>query len=228
MDSKNTILIIPAYNEGMAISDTINDIPKKFDNIICVDDGSGDDTTSRISGTRAKLVCHPVNLGQGAAIQTGIEYALQDSRAEIFVTFDADGQHRIEDVEKMVKFMKDNKLDIVLGSRFLGKAENISRVKRVILKLAVWVSNLTSGVKLTDTHNGLRVFNRHVAENMKLQHYDYSHASEIIDRIAQKKFKYAEYPVTIVYTEYSKAKGQSMINSINLGFDMLMNKVLKK
>lgn len=222
------IIVIPAYNEGSQISKTVEGIPGRYPNIVVVDDGSGDDTATQISSTRAKLVRHPINLGQGAAIQTGIEYGLLNPDIKYFVTFDADGQHRVEDVEKMLAHLRKNKLDIVLGSRFLGEAENISRVKRVLLKLGVWVSNYTSGVELTDTHNGLRVFNRHVAENLRLQHPDYSHASEIIDRVAEKKFKYAEYPVTIVYTEYSKAKGQSMINSINLGFDMLVNKVLKK
>ena len=225
---RDTAIIIPAYNEGSAILNTIKGIPKKFTNIICVDDGSSDDTSEQIKKTRALLVKHPINLGQGAAIQTGIEYALLDPSIKYFVTYDADGQHRIEDVEKMLSHLKQKKLDIVLGSRFLGAAENINAKKRTILKLAVRFSNATTGLKLTDTHNGLRVFNRHAAESMQLKMPDFSHASEIIERIAEKKLKYEEVPVTIIYTDYSLSKGQSMINAVNISFDMLLNKVIKK
>lgn len=225
---QDTAIIIPAYNEGSEVYETIRGIPEGFEHIICVDDGSTDDTIDQIGRTRATLVRHPINLGQGAALQTGIEYALFNPKIKYFVTYDADGQHRIEDVEKMLNHLKKEKLDIVLGSRFLGSAENISSGKRRILKLAIRFSNLTTGVKLTDTHNGLRVFNRYVAENLQLKMPDFSHASEIIERIAQKDFKYREAPVTIVYTDYSRAKGQSMINAVNISFDMLLSKVTRK
>lgn len=228
MSGKDTVIIIPAFNEGKAIVDTINGIPNGYPKIICVDDGSSDDTAAQISKTRAILVRHPINLGQGAALQTGIEYALLDSNVKYFVTFDADGQHRIEDVKKMLEHIKKNKLDIVLGSRFLGSAENISTKKKAMLKLAVKFSNLTTGVELTDTHNGLRVFNRFTAENLQLKMPDFSHASEIIERIGEKRLKHEEVPVTIVYTDYSRAKGQSMINAVNISFDTLMNKVIRK
>jgi polyprenyl-phospho-N-acetylgalactosaminyl synthase len=221
-------IIIPAYNEGPAIAATIKGIPKEFSHIICIDDGSSDDTSSQIKTTRAMLVRHPINLGQGAAIQTGIEYGLLNPKINYFVTFDADGQHRIQDVKKMFEHLKKKKLDIVLGSRFLGSAENISTRKRVLLKLAVKFSNITSGVKLTDTHNGLRVFNRFAAENLQLKLPDFSHASEIIERIAEKNLKYEEVPVTIIYTDYSRSKGQSMINAVNISFDMIINRAMKK
>lgn len=225
---QNVLIAIPAYNEGEQIVSTIESITKRYPNIIVIDDGSVDNTVSMVEGAGVECVRHPINLGQGAAIQTGIEYGLSRLDIEYFVTFDADGQHRIEDVEKMLDHLKKNKLDIVLGSRFLGKAENISLQKKLLLKLAVKFSNLTSGVRLTDTHNGLRVFNRHAAEQMNLQMSDFSHASEIINRIREKNLKYDEYPVTIVYTDYSRRKGQSMINAINVGFDAIFHKVVGK
>lgn len=224
----NVAIIIPAFNEGSAVKDVIDAIPDRFTYIVCVDDGSSDDTALQVGHTRAKLVRHPINLGQGAALQTGIEFALLNPDIEYFVTYDADGQHRIEDVEKMLEHIKKNKLDIVLGSRFLGNAENISAQKRRILKLAVKFSNMSTGVKLTDTHNGLRVFNRYTAEHLQLKMPDFSHASEIIERIAERQMKYEEVPVTIIYTDYSRAKGQSMINAVNISFDVLLNKVTKK
>lgn len=228
VDYSRVAFIIPAYNEGSSVREVIDAIPRAFKHIICVDDGSTDDTAHQISLTRASLVKHPINLGQGAALQTGIEYALLNPAVEYFVTYDADGQHRIEDVKAMLEHLKNKKLDIVLGSRFLGSAENISAKKRRMLKLAVKFSNLSTGVKLTDTHNGLRVFTRYAAEHMQLKMPDFSHASEIIERIAEKRMKYEEVPVTIVYTDYSRSKGQSMINAVNISFDVLLNKVVKK
>lgn len=219
-------IIIPAYNEGTAIAETINSIPKKFRHIICIDDGSKDDTAQQIRSTRAQLVSHPINLGQGAALQTGIDFGLLSDNIKYFVTYDADGQHRMEDVETMLQYIRNHPVDIVLGSRFLGKAENISTLKKLILKAAIKFSNLSSGVKLTDTHNGLRVFNRKVAEGLKLQMADFAHASEIIDRIGEKKYSYKELPVTIIYTDYSRSKGQSVINAVNIGFDVLIGRLV--
>lgn len=221
-------VIIPAYNEGSAIGGVIENLSKSFRHIVCVDDGSSDDTAQQISKTPASLVRHPINLGQGAALQTGIEYALLNPHVQYFVTFDADGQHQIKDVEKMITHLKEKKLDIVLGSRFLGSAENISAKKKALLKLAVKFSNLSTGVRLTDTHNGLRVFNRFVAQNLDLKMPDFSHASEIIERIAEREFKHEEVPVTIVYTDYSRSKGQSMINAVNISFDVLINRIVKR
>jgi hypothetical protein len=162
-------------------------------------------------------------------LQTGIEYALQDPSAEIFVTYDADGQHRLKDVAKMIKTLKDRKVDIVLGSRFMGeKVSNLKTSKKLLLKAAVLFTNKTTGLQLTDAHNGLRVFNRKFAENLRLTSSDMTHASEIIDRIREYDFKYIEEPVKIKYTEYSLSKGQSAINAINIAFDSSLNKIIKK
>jgi hypothetical protein len=129
---------------------------------------------------------------------------------------------------EMLKVLKKDGLDIVLGSRFLGTAEGISSSKQMILKAAVAFSNTTTGLKLTDTHNGLRVFNRNFAESLKITMPDMSHASEIIHRIAEGGFKYKEVPVTIKYTDYSKAKGQTILNSVNITFDLLIHRMTKK
>lgn len=224
---ENAAVIIPVYNEGKVIRNVIEKVLKIFPNVVCIDDGSSDDSSSEINKTRAKLVMHPFNMGQGAALQTGIEYALQDESIKYFVTFDADGQHSIDDVVRMLETLKSKKLDIVLGSRFLGKTENIPKTKKFILRAAVRFTNFTSGLRLTDTHNGLRVFNRHTAETLNITMPDMAHGSEIIERIAKMNYKYTEVPVTIAYTEYSKSKGQSMINAVNIGLDMLINRIIK-
>jgi glycosyltransferase involved in cell wall biosynthesis len=222
----NVAIIIPVYNEEEVIADVIKSVLKHFKYVVCVNDGSKDGSLLEILKTGAYLVDHPINMGQGAALQTGIEFARQ-LPVDYFVTFDADGQHRIQDVKTMLKEIKTGKYDIILGSRFLGETIGMKTSKRIILKMAIQFSNITSGLKLTDTHNGLRVFNRTVAEGMQITLPDMAHASEILEIIADKKYKYKEIPVTIEYTDYSKAKGQSIINAVNIGFDTLLRKISK-
>lgn len=226
--NKEVAVIVPVFNEAQVIEKILNNLLKVFQNVICIDDGSQDNSIEEINKTKATLIKHPINLGQGAALQTGIEFALINPNIDYFVTYDADGQHSIDDVLIMLKTIQRSNVDIVLGSRFLGRAENISWLKKYVLKLAVIFSNKTTGIKLTDAHNGLRVFNRKVASQLDITMPDFSHASEIIDRIANKKFSFEEVPITIAYTDYSRKKGQSMLNAINISFDILLNKVTKK
>lgn len=221
-------IIIPLYNEAKVVGKVIESCQKRFKNIICVNDGSKDSSAKEVVKTGATLINHPLNLGAGAATQTGVDYALQDPKAKYFITIDADGQHSIEDASKMLAYLKKNDLDIVLGSRFLGNVENISKTKRVFLKGAAIFSGATTGIKLSDPHIGLRVFNRRFAQALELTMPDFSHASELIHRISEGKFAYGEVPVKVTYSDYTKAKGQSMINAVNITFDMMLHKVTKK
>jgi glycosyltransferase involved in cell wall biosynthesis len=220
--------IIPAWNEGPVIKGVLEEVLEHYPHVICVNDGSIDNTSDEIAKTRAILVEHSINLGQGAALQTGIEYALQDPEASIFVTYDADGQHQLSDVNKMIQKLKDSGADIVLGSRFLGQAENLKTSKKLLLKAAILFTNKSTGLKLTDAHNGLRVFNRAFAEKLNITFSDMTHASEIVERISRYNFKFVEVPVKIKYTKYSMSKGQLAINAINIAFDTSLHKVTKK
>lgn len=222
----NVAIIIPVYNEAEVICGVIKSVLKHFKYVVCVNDGSKDDSSFEIAKTSAYVVEHPINMGQGAALQTGIEFARQ-LPVDYFVTFDADGQHRTKDVQSMLAVIRTGEYDIILGSRFLGDTIGMKTSKRIILKLAVQFSNITSGLKLTDTHNGLRVFNRTVAEGIQITLPDMAHASEILEIVAEKKYRYKEIPVTIEYTDYSRAKGQSIINAVNIGFDALLRKMTK-
>lgn len=224
---RDTFVIIPVYNEAQVIREVITKLQKNFDNIICIDDGSTDASASEIAKTKATLIRHKHNKGQGAALRTGLQYALAIKTAKFFVTFDADGQHRAEDALGMIAYIKKSKADIVLGSRFVGKAESIPAVKLWVLKAAILFSNVTTGLKLTDTHNGLRVFNRNVARRLRLTCSGMAHASEIIYRVAENKFAYAEFPVTITYTDYSRSKGQSVLNSLNILKELLAYRLQK-
>lgn len=223
-----TYVIIPVYNEARMIGTVIKDVKKHFKHIICVDDGSKDMSADAIVKAGATLVRHPINLGAGAATQTGIDYALLDPHADYFITIDADGQHDIKDALRMLDHAKKHHLDIVLGSRFMGEIHNISAIKRLFLKLAAAFSATTTGVSLTDPHIGLRVFNRHFAENLQLTMPDFTHASELVHRIGEGNFKYEEIPITVTYSDYSKAKGQPMLNAINIVFDLGIHRLTKK
>lgn len=221
-----TAIIIPVYDEAEVVAEVVNSVKKYFKYVVCVNDGSRDASSTEVKKTNAYLIEHPINMGQGAALQTGIEFARQ-LPVKYFVTFDADGQHRITDIYAMLDKIKEEDFDIILGSRFLGETVGISTSKRRLLKLAIWFSKMTTGLSLTDTHNGLRVFNKEVADNMQITQPDMTHASEILEIIADKKYKYAEIPVTIEYTDYSRRKGQSIVNAVNIGFDTLLRKVSK-
>jgi len=226
--NNNTAIIIPVYNEEKVIGGVTKSVLKKYKHVICINDGSTDNTAEEIAATSAYLINHPLNMGQGAALQTGIDFARKIPGVEYFVTFDADGQHRIKDVETMLEVLETGKYDIILGSRFLGsKAENMKWSKGIMLKWAIKFSNAMSGLKLTDTHNGLRAFNKHVADTLRITMPDMAHASEIIEIVAEKKYRYKEVPIIVVYTEYSMAKGQTLINAINIGLDMLLRKVAR-
>lgn len=222
----DVVVIIPVYNEAKVIRGVVEDVLKTFKHVVCINDGSSDDSAAEIAKTKAFLVNHAINMGQGAALQTGIEFARM-LPAEYFVTYDADGQHRIEDAKSMVDIARKGDVDIVFGSRFKGRAIGMPKVKRLVFSLAIWFSNITSGLKLSDTHNGLRVFNRYVAETMQITMPDMTHASEILEITAKKRYRYTEIPVVIEYTDYSRGKGQSIINAVNIGFDTLLRKITK-
>lgn len=224
---KDVCVIIPVYNEGKVIKEVLLDLLEYFPNVICVDDGSTDNSSNEIKKSKALLIRHVINLGAGGARQTGFEYALTFPNIKYFVTFDADGQHHPKDVIEMIGVIRSEGCDMVLGSRFLGETKDMPFLKGVLLKMGIWFTSVTSKVKLTDAHNGLRVLNRHATECMKLTMTDFSYASEIIDRISGNKLSYVEHPVTISYTDYSRSKGQSMTNAVNIAVDTVLKKASK-
>lgn len=227
-DFSDTWLVIPCYNEGQVIFDVIENARRTFPNIVAVNDGSRDDSAAAIHAAGAHLVNHPVNLGQGAAIQTGVEYARAQPGAKYFVTFDADGQHQVKDVVAMVERLRKEPFDIIVGTRFAGQDNSqVPWIKRVVLKTVVMLSPRTKRLGLSDAHNGLRAFNRKVAEEMDIRMNGMSHASEIVTMIDTQGWRVAEQPVDILYTEYSMSKGQSLINGVNILADGLMARRLK-
>lgn len=192
-----------------------------FPNIVCVDDGSSDNSADEAAAAGAVIVKHSINLGQGAALQTGLDYALSDPSAEFFVTFDSDGQHGLDDALAMVTRLSEEPVDVIIGSRFLDGRTKPGRIKKVVLKIAVIFENVSTGVRLTDAHNGLRAFNRRAASVIRIEQNRMAHASEIVAKIGENKLRYAEHPVHIIYTDYSRAKGQSVWNLVNILNDLI-------
>ncbi|PLW79470.1 glycosyltransferase family 2 protein [Candidatus Woesearchaeota archaeon] len=221
-------VIIPGYNEGSAIGKVIKDLIKAgYTNVIVVDDGSKDDTGKVAYDSGATVLTHIINRGQGAALKTGNLYALEND-AEIIVHFDADGQMQVSDIKAMCKPIVDNKVDMTIGSRFLGKAENIDSGKKIMLKLARFVVYILYGLWLTDSQNGFRVMNRKAAKKIEINSDRMEHAGEILGEIKKKKIRFKEVPVTIKYTDYSMGKGQHWTRSFSLGVRMLLRWILKR
>lgn len=212
-----TWVVIAAFNEAAMIGTVVTRlIAGGWKHIAVVDDGSRDATAATAAAAGATVLRHVINLGQGAALQTGIDFALR-RKADRIVTFDADGQHRVEDLDALVGALDE--ADIALGSRMLGKIEGASRAHATFLKTAATVSNWMSGVKLTDAHCGLRAIRASVAPKLRMQQERMAHASELLTLIGKSGARVVEVPVTIDYTNYSKAKGQSRLQAIRIMFD---------
>jgi len=219
-------IVVPAYNEEKVIQSTIEDLLISFSKVIVVNDGSTDQTLSILQNLDVIVINHLVNVGQGGSLQTGIKYALEKG-ARIIVSFDADGQHLVSDVVSMVERLEKDDCDVILGSRFLGKTEGMSKSREMLLKVAVSFSNLTARVKLTDAHNGLRVMNRRAAECLNITQHGMAHASEVIHQFVAAGMRIQEHPVTIRYTEYSISKGQQSLNAFNILFDLIVGRFFR-
>lgn len=214
--NSDTWLIVPLFNEAAVVREVVKAARDTFANIVCVDDGSSDDSVAQALAGGAVVVKHPINLGQGAALRTGLDFALLQPDAKYFVTFDSDGQHRVEDALAMIERLRTEDLDIVVGSRFLDGRTKPGLLKKVVLRLAVIFERIMTGVKLTDAHNGLRALNRTAASGITINQNRMAHASEIVAEMGRLKLRYAEEPVHIIYTDYSRSKGQSLWNSVNI------------
>jgi polyprenyl-phospho-N-acetylgalactosaminyl synthase len=219
-------VVIPAYNEGSVISRVVADVRRAGYAVVVVDDASSDATTHLARAAGAMVIKHPFNLGQGAALQTGIDYALAQ-RAHVIVTFDADGQHRVSDISRLTDALEQERADFALGSRFLGQAPNLPPLRRLLLHSATVFTRLTTGLEVTDTHNGLRAMTRRGAAAIRLRQNRMAHASEWLAQIAASRLRYAERPVTIEYTTYSLAKGQSLGDAVLILLDLFARRLYR-
>lgn len=217
----STIVVIPAFNEGGGIAEVVRSTRQRFAQVVVVDDGSRDDTARQAAAAGAQVLRHPVNLGQGAALETGFEWARRHG-VQWVVTLDADGQHDPDDAVRLLAQARTQGLDACLGSRFLGKTEGMPASRQWLLRSALVFQRVTSGLRLTDVHNGLRVLNTQALNHIRLQQDRMAHASEIIEKLARSGLRVGEGPVTIRYTAYSLAKGQSALGALNILADLFL------
>jgi polyprenyl-phospho-N-acetylgalactosaminyl synthase len=219
---------VAAYNEGQMIASTVHSLLKMGYAPVVVDDGSTDDTWDQVTALPVYALRHPINLGQGAALQTGMTFALGHG-AEFVVHFDADGQHRVEDIPRLLEPLYAGEADIVLGSRFL-RPEDRRRVpiaRRVILRGGVLVNGLLTRIWLSDAHNGLRAMNRRSALAITLNQTGFAHATEILEQIRRYRLRYVERPTAVRYSSYSLKKGQRFSNAFGIVIDLMLGKAFR-
>jgi glycosyltransferase involved in cell wall biosynthesis len=223
MDGKHIWVIIAAYNEAETISNVLNSFSRFPYHLVIIDDGSNDNTYDLALKFPVTVLRHVTNLGQGAAIQTGIDYILQKEACDCIVTFDADGQHNPNEIQKLIAPILDQEVEVVLGSRFIEAESSITlpTMRRIMLKMAIWFTRITTMLPLTDTHNGLRAFSISAAHKIKITANRMAHASQILNQISEKQIKYKEVPVSIHYTEYSLSKGQSILEFVNILWEII-------
>ena len=217
-------IVIAAFNEAGSIGPVVAQLRAGQPHVVVVDDGSRDRTGDEALAAGAVVVRHPMNLGQGAALQTGIDFALAQG-ADWIVTFDADGQHAAADIPVLQGVQRATGAEVVLGSRFLGRTIGMPAGKRALLKAAVVFTRWTTGLRLTDAHNGLRLLGRDAAARIRLRQNRMAHASEILSQVARLGLRHAEAPVTVAYTAYSMRKGQRLSNSVNILTELVLGRL---
>ncbi len=221
-------MVVPAYNEGRVIRATLAPLVALGYSVVVADDGSRDNTWRQLAGIGVHRVQHPFNLGQGAALQSAVTYALEQG-ARYIVHYDADGQHSLEDIPNLLEPIIQGKADVVFGSRFL-RADHVGEVpftRRVLLKGAVFVNWLLTGLWLTDAHNGARAMNRKAAMAITLRENGFAHATEILQQVRAHKLRYVECPTRIRYTEYSISKGQRAWHAFDVFIDLLIKRIFR-
>ena len=222
MENRDVCVVVRMYNESARVGDVLAELRLHFPLVVCIDDGSTDGSGDVARAAGATVVRHAQNLGGGAALQTGFDYVRRHTDATWCLTFDADGQHRVEDAVAMVRHARTSDVDVVLASRFRGEASRMPWTRRATLRCGTAFTRWTSRLDVSDAHNGLRVFRRSALEHLNLTHPGMAYASEITAAIRRHRLTWAEVPVTILYDEYSLAKGQSSLNAVNIVFDLTM------
>jgi glycosyltransferase involved in cell wall biosynthesis len=220
--ANRTICIIPMYNEDEVIFNVVQGLRMFFPHVLCIDDGSTDNSATAAAQAGAIVLRHQINIGQGAAIATGFSWISSQNEYDYVVTFDADGQHQPSDALALVRKLHEDNLDVVFASRFLVEnPDDIPLVKRVILRSVAIITKYLTDVQLTDAHNGLRALTVEASSRILLTQNGMAHATQFVSLVLQSQLKYAEMPVKVLYTPYSRSKGQSVLNSINIVLDLI-------
>jgi len=227
-ENRDVHVIVRAYNEATTLERVLDELVAAGYSVLVVDDGSRDGTSTIAARHAVRVVRHPVNLGPGAALQTGLEAALADG-ARRLATFDADGQHQLHDLAACLAALDAGAADVVFGSRFLrpGDRRSIPWPRRLLLRGSVVVNALLTGHWMTDAHCGLRAMTRQAAARIHLRERGFAYASELVAEVRRHRLRLVEVPVTVRYTDYSLRKGQTGWNAVNILLDYLTHKVLR-
>ena len=221
-DKQKVCVIVPFFNEEQVIEKVISELIRENYKVLAVDDGSTDSSYEKIENLDCIIIKHAQNFGQGAALQSGMSFAKLNPNFEFFVTFDSDGQHQVLNIEHVLTPLVKDEADIVFGTRFQDELTKFTFLKRLVLKIAIKYTQLSTGVALTDTHNGFRALNRIAIDKIELNFSGMTHASEFVGKAGENNLRIKEVPVHILYTKYSKRKGQSLWNAINILTDLFL------
>lgn len=217
-------VIVPAYNEDQNIGRVIGGLFEKgFKDIVVVDDGSTDNTAQIAGQNGATVLRHEVNRGQGASLQTGNDYAMQNN-ASLVVHFDADGQFNPADIAEAIAVMQKNNADVVFGSRFLDNRSKLPWTKRyLLLPVSRLINKILTGLKLTDAHNGFRILSKKALQKIKITQDRMAHNSEIVRQVKEHGLVFVEHPVEVTYFEY----GQNVSGGLKVLQDIMVAKFFK-
>ena len=216
-------IIVPAYNEEKNINEVLLKLTQNYNNIVVVDDASTDKTAGIVKKFPVTLLQHQINRGQGATLETGNQYALQQG-ADIIVHFDADGQFLVEEIEDLIKPIIYEGYEIVLGSRFLEKKSKMPWLKKYIIHLIARIVNrIFFGIKLTDPQSGFRALSAEATKKIKIEQDQMAHCSEILHKAFKYKLKIKEIPMTVIYHRF----GNNFSGGLKILKDLIFKKIIK-
>jgi len=216
MNTEDVYIIIPAKDEGKRIGRVISKVQHEgFYNIIVINDGSSDDTKAVATALGATVLTHYVCLGAGAATQTGMDYAIRQN-AKIVVTIDGDDQHCPTDIKALVEKMRKEQLDVVIGSRFLNKDNEVPLIRIFFNKVGNIITGLLTGLFVSDSQSGFKAMHARFVKKSKINLNGYEFCTEIINLIKLNRASFAEVPIKVKYTKESREKGQNFLNGVKM------------
>ncbi|NOS67043.1 MAG: glycosyltransferase family 2 protein [Candidatus Peribacteraceae bacterium] len=224
------VAVIPAYNEASRVGNVVSAARKYVDAVIVVDDGSTDDTSSTATKAGAQVIRHGQNGGAGAATMTGLE-AARRMGATAVVTLDADEQHDPADIPRLLEPVQRDAADIVFANRFGvrpdGKGNRIPLIRRFFNGIGNVVTLVATGKWVQDSQSGYKVFGPKALAQVDLRMSGFEFCTEIVREAVQHKWRIAQVPTKVLYSEYTLAKGQSFGNGVKTALKILLRSFLR-